>query len=637
MEKEKFYVHNKLLSYRDITSNNYLELSVDASSESGSTWVTFNPSTICISIYDPKVNKNVSTICICLRYNNVVKLIDSVNGLLSMSNSNAFTTGAVIQIPQYTLKNRKELILNFASNQDNQPIVQLTIVDTASQRGRSSITLDKNVFVSIGRILKEFSDNPIATNIGLKQLLSYDRLLENLNSMKDEICTKLEFVGHSIHVKKDTIDVNEYNEEPSQMSEMQEDFEKEFANSNGFSNVDLGLNKVIKEEENKNVTKIDQPFISTCLNHDLHRLEEWTTSFICTDERSTGELFVPFDVIFNNSNITLDDRKKYIDEHGYYNTQYLIMVLLKKYVKEAINTGAYPTCIPALRFENKFKKDTNVYKLSKDIITIFLLYSIIINNFSTDNMKRTYFIIKLLFSPFMFSIDITDNLIDELCIEYEKCNTCGMLDTIKDKYTSNSYGGSLNISREVFESCCKSFISTLKTKETFSISDKNSIDKLFKDFKVEPPKEKLNNGSDIRNNLFNTKIEQKEPVEINIENQKIKDFEIKEDERLKLFIDSARRIDDGELIKDMKNICKSYEDLTGYFKTKDIPAELFKIKRVLDKDITLRTVSQVLKQAKLLKEDEDVTVTRVIQDESVDSYNENFDVQDILSMEFENF
>jgi len=634
MEKEKFYVHNKLLTYRDLASDNYLELSIDANSETSNGWTTLNPSTICFSIYDPKVNKNVSSICICVRYDNVVKLIDSINSLFN-GNSDVFLTGAVIQIPQYTLKNRKELILNFTNDQNNQHIVQLTIIDTTSQRGRSSINLDKNTFMSMGKILKEFVEYPIAINIGIKQLLSYDRLLEKLGSMKDELCNKLEDIKLSIdHSKHDIVDINEYNEEPSQMSDYQKDFQKEFESTKGFSNIDLGLKKIIEApQEDKNITKIDQPFISTCLNHDLRRLEEWVTSFVCTTEKSSGELFVPFDVIFNNSNIIIDDRKPYMNEYGYYSVQYLLMSLLKRNIKEAINTGRYPTTIPAIRFANKFRKETSVYKLSKDIITIFLLYSIVMNHFNNnDDMKRTYFVIKLLFSPFMFSIDITEDLVKELCIEYEKCNMCGMLDTIKEQYTSDSYGGKLNLDREIFETCCKSFVNTLKTKETFSLTDKSNIDKLFKDFKVDFPTDFLKSGLDIRNNIF--KVIKPEETKVTIkEEPPIKDFVIKEDKRLKLFIDSSKGLVNDELINEMKNLCKEYNDLVSFFKIKDIPPELFKIKRILDINPTLETPNQVLKQSKILKEDIDVTTTRVIQEESVEDYNENFNVQDILSMD----
>jgi len=634
MEKEKYYIRNKMLSYRDLVTNTFLEVSIDALSEANGTWLSLNPATICFSLYDPKVNKNVSNIGICLRYDNAVRLFETVNSLFmaSTDKKNIFTNGSVIQVPQYTFKNRKEIVFNFASDQNNQPVIQLTIIDTTSQRGKSSINLDMNAFKSIGKILKEFVETPISTNIGIKQLLSYDRVLENFNSMKNAICHKLITINDTINTaKRNSVDLNEYKEKPSEMSDMQKEFQEEFKK---FSDIDIGLEKLMNKEQE--FTKIDQLFISTCINHDLDKLREWATSFICITEKSSGELFAPLDFIFNISNISREDRTPYTNNFGYYPIQYALIFLLKKSVREAVQIGSYPNDIPALRFDTKFEKNTDMYNLSKEIITLFLLYSIVVNSFKdeSEEIKRTYFTMKLLFSPFMFSINVDDGLVDELCLEYDKCYDSGMFRSIQDKYTSESYGGTLSINKEIFESCCNSFVKTLKTKQTITFNTEDDIRKIFNGYKISVPRKPIGNGEDIKRAIFELPDVEVKDKEIEPEiRESLPEERIEEDKKLVLFLDTIKGIADEELARDIKNTCIKYTELVSFFKTKDIPHELFKIKRVLDLDPNL-TKSQILKKSKILKEDNDVTENRVMQE----GYTEegqvgNFNVQDILSID----
>ena len=640
MESEKYYIRNKMLTYRDLTTNTFLDISIDASSEANGKWNSLNPATICFSIYDPKVNKNISSICICMRYDNAVKLVDSVNNLFENSKSNIFSNGSVIQIPQYTLKNRKEIVFNFAMSNNGVPIIQLTVIDTTSQRGKASINLDLNAFKSIGKILKEFVDSPVSTNIGIKQLLSWDRVLENVNIIKDDICEEINNIKTIIqYSKKNNIDLNEYKDEPTEMSDIQKRFQKNFDSNNGFSNIDLGLDGIINNSsEDKNLTKTNQPFSSSCLNYDLDKLKEWATSFICTTEKSSNELFAPFDFIFNVSNISRADREQYTKNFGYYPIQYAVIYLLKKYIRESVQSGCYPTNIPALRFNTKFKRGSKEYELSKDIITIFLIYSIVVNSFKdkSEDVNRTYFTMKLLLSPFMFSIEVDDELTNELLKEYDKCEESGMFITIQDNYKSESYGGNLSISRDIFETCCGSFVKTLRDKKTGIIGSKQDTVDIFKDieYKIPDPVRPIENCEDIKVSIFESSEKNNDKIdeeEVNKEDTKIT---TEPDKKLELFLDCASRVVDVELINDIKNTCGEYTELTKFFKTKDIPHELFKIKRVMDLDSSLTNKVSILKKANLLNEDEDVTETRVMQEgESVEEYNENFNIQDVLSMD----
>lgn len=639
MDKEKFYVRNKMLTYRDISSNIYLEVSIDAFSEANGRWKNLGQASIGFSLYDPKVNRNISIIGICLRYENAVRLFESVNGLFANSSSktNIFSNGSVIQISQYTMKNRKELIFNFATNQNNQPIVQLTIIDTSSQRGRTTINLDLNAFKAIGKILKEFVETPIATNIGIKQLLAYDRILEAFESMKNDICVNINNVSKVI-TPKDQIDINEFPPDTQyEETELQKELQEEFKSSKGFSNVDLGLEKIKdNSSEVENFTKVYQPFISTCLNHDLDRLKSFITSFICTTEKSSEELFAPLDLIFNSSDVDIDERDQYTKTFGYYPVQFIMIYLLKKCIREAVQSGTFTNHIPALRFGTIFKRNTEMYKLSKEIITIFLLYSIIVNRFKdeTDEIKRTYFAMKLLFSPFMFSIEVHDGLTDELCVEYDKCSESGMFQKMQNDYTSESYGGQLGINKEIFENCCSSFVKTLKEKETMIFDSVNGITDITKEFKIPIPMKPIESGSDIKRAIFEGPTIPLEPVKVDepMKEIKIDKEELEADSKLDLFLESIKGIADNNLINGIKKNCNKFTDLPKFFKTVDIPEELFKIKRVIDIDPSLNRM-QILKKAKLLKEDIDVTENRVMQDIDDSNYNESIDVQNILSMD----
>jgi hypothetical protein len=228
---------------------------------------------------------------------------------------------------------------------------------------------------------------------------------------------------------------------------------------------------------------------------------------------------------------------------------------------------------------------------------------------------------------------MSDNILDDLSKEYDKCEMCGMFDVIKEKYSSSSYGGKLGISKEIFDNCSKSFINILSDKETSKFENYDDVLDLCKQYNIDIPELKIKNGIDIKNYVF-YKDEKESDVdkELVIHND-IEDTEDCLDKQLDIFLDCIKSIVDTKLIKDIKKSCRKYSDLVGFFKTKDIPHEIFKIKRVMDLNPTI-TKSQILKKSKLLKESEDVTESRVMQEDSVDSVNnEGFDVQEILSMD----
>ena len=637
MEKENYYLRNEILSYTDLETNARLHVSIDSSVEANGKWTNLNPSILCFSIFDGRIGTN-SSVSVFLNHDNAVKLVNNVTKLFENNPQVVFTNGSNIHVAQYTKKRKRELIFSFAYN--NKPVIQLALFDSLSQPGKAAMTMEMHTFRSIGKILKEFVDNPISTNIGMKQLVSNDILIKNIKLMCNETKKEiLDVLKRQPKIMTNDIDINEYDESPSQESEVQKQFKEAYDKSSGFSHVDLGLEKSFIGEDKK-LTKIKQPFISTFLDYDINRLSSWMTSIICTTEKSTSELFAPFDFILNLIDITDEDRDELKNEFGYNLMQYSTIYLLKKNVKDTLKTGNYTKNIPALKFNKKFVRGTKLHRLSEEIITIFIIYLIFIKFLSDlgqsdiDIYKRTFFSMKLLFSPFIFSIEVDDELVDDLCTEFNKVGNCGLIEQLKVIYTGISCGGNLEIHSGIFEKCCRSFVKTIKTEQTMQFFTEEETKKIINEYNIYVPTKPLNNGEDIKRAIFEIPSIEKESESVVEEKTLEPNMEMEEeDKRLDLFLESAVGIVDDETVNNIKSCCKKYSDLPNFFRQNDVPHEVFKIKRVLDIDNTLTARSQVLKKAKILKEESQVTETSVMQEETTQEFQKDFDVQSLLSTE----
>ena len=360
------YLRNKILNHRDLSTGVYLDISLDVSISKTGRWINFNPLQMCFSIHDGRVNEAMSKVSMCIRYQNILKLMTN---LKSISRDKVFDTGCTLNIPQYNYKSKKELILSFGRDKHSEKVIQLTIIDNTSQRGRASVNVDTEAFSTIVNVLQDFTGGLLKTDLSMKQLFTNCNVLEQLEELKNKsiIPQKITLGGEAEkhytsdpkpEVKEEEdpqadeiSDPNEYDEKPSEPSDTQQEFMNVCESSDMFSNVDIGISsKDLSKTPKDKLTKPDKPFIGTFLNYDLSKLEAWATSFVCLSEKSNSFSFSPFDIIMNLGKIDPKTRNGFIGEFGYYPMQYATMHILKTAVKNAIITGEYPKNVPAMKF-----------------------------------------------------------------------------------------------------------------------------------------------------------------------------------------------------------------------------------------------------------------------------------------------
>lgn len=628
------YFKNQIFSYKDLSTGEYLDVCIDTSSSSDNYRLGFNTTQICFSIYDSRLNKTMSKISMCLRYQNVMKLSNNI----SMLNMNTvFDTGCTINITQYNHKSKKELVLTFGYNTNKERLIQLSIIDNTTQRGNATINLDIQSFLSISSILKNFSNNYLKTDIGIKQLFINCKILDRLNELNNlEQPTKIikEYnndVNDINDNEDDAIDLDEYKDEPTEPSDIQQDFLDVCKKTDMFSNVDLDMD--IKIDKPAKINKVDKQFIGSFLNYDLTKLNEWATSFICLTEKTDSHSFSPFDIIMNIGHINYNDRKKYTNDFGYYPMQYGLLYLLKTIVKNAIVTGDYPKNVPAIKFGNTISKGTDLYKLAQEILVVFLIYSFVVNNYvnfknidhmKLDNIKRSYYTIKLLFSPFLFSLEIEDNFTDELLHLFNACMESGAFNKLQEEYSKLTNGGNMNFGTDMFEKYCTRFLNVFKNSAVDTFDTENNVKNTFKKYNIPYPIENINNAEDIRKILFKVETNNKRENEIE-QNVNIEHIE----PRLEFFLTVSDGYLEKNIANEVKKSCKKFADLRKFFNKFDIPPEIFKIMRAIEIDSKATTKREILKTAKLLNEDEDVTKSSGLQEETI--IEDQIDIQNFLT------
>jgi len=635
------YLKNKIFSYRDLSTGVYLDLSIDSSTSKTGNWMNFNPIQLCFSIYDARVNENISKVSMCLRYQNILKLITNIK---SVDPEKIFDTGCTINIAQYNHKSKKELVLNFGHDKHSEKIVQITIIDNTSQRGRAIANVNKEGFSAIANILNDFAANLIRTDLSMKQLFINYNVLEQLNELKEKINKQQKTTQyHDVekyypeNTSDKSPDINEYNDKPCEPSEVQKDFMDVCEKSNMFSDVDIGIKSsdMLKKTREK-LTRPDKPFIGTFLNYDLSKLETWSTSFVCLTEKSDPFSFSPFDIIMNLGKISSSEREPYMNEFGYYPMQYATIHILKNSVKNAIITGEYPKSVPAVRFNKTIERGTDLHKLSQEILVVFLMYSFINNSYinlknvsviDLDSFRRSYFTVKLLFSPFIFSMETYDTFIEDLVTMFEMCVESGLLKDIKNKYTDITCGGNINFNKEMFEKYCNSFLTVISNSNVDKFSTEEETKETFEKYNVPIPSIEMSSREDVKNALFDKPLVQDvEEKDYKIE-EEIKPEEV--DTRLDMFFECSKRYVEDKVFNGLKETCKNFDNLRKCFLKFDIPPELIKIMRAIEIDKQAITKQQVLKTAKLFKEEEGVTNSNKFQEDMIT--DDAMDIQKFLT------
>lgn len=661
MSDENYWINKTIFSYTDPVTTVQLTAYLECMMGIEKQWDNIASTKFSICIKDSRI-QGTPRVKIELELPQIFQLVDTFDKLAANWN-NAFKSNVTVNIVKFFAKKKKELTFEFVII-DGSPYVKTSVYDTVGNSSRLFVHLDKYNYMSIYMYLKSMIANFAIIDSNMTNVLYNKRFYTNIHS--DIIAIKekshelvkrisnapMNYTTQTNNITVEAVDIDEpINNE--NINYVASDFMAHIG-ANGFDDIDIGQSE-LKDEMNapKPKDRSTNTFLNNFINNDVDVLKQWATSFTCLTEKSQPDMFSPFDIIMNMTGLTSDIRDKYRKDSGYYLSQYYIISLLKSAIKTAIiNNGNYPTNVPMFKFSTKIVKGTDEYEVCKEITVVFLIFSMLINGFmnwiktnNEDMMKieeyrRVYFILKLLFNPFIFSVQVEDGYKDELLEVWDTYEKSGFFDKIMAQYSEITLGGNLKIDRSIFDKFITNFITKIFSSPTINIDDTQNI-KISMDSAGIPLYSKIIDGPlAIKEAIFKKNITQEvihntpctvveSDISEVIENNKVEE---KQDERFELFIRCGLRFS-KEFCDNIMQKCHMYSQITQYLKdADDVPPEIFKIKRVMDLDTSLSNITEVLRLAKLITEDPNVTMSRATDGDELDDYgmDSNFSVEDVI-------
>lgn len=641
-ENQIVWIKKPLFNYKDSISgcefslNNETGLVINGFEKLSTTRLSFQ-------IYDPKLpgakltSKN--SIKIDLEPYQVQKIYEDMKKTEEYDPTwkSAFSVGTTISITKRLFKNqKKDLIFKFLII-NNSPVCNLTITDNLGDIQKVSINLDGCTFRFIYSYLTNYLNNIAVIDATLTQAIYTAKLSNDINNLSIN-----NIVNNIVH---------EEIKETCEPSDMQKDFQEKIKN---YKEIDIGQEEIKKTfAETNGFTqneKTHQPFINNFLNRKVTKLKEWSSAFINLNEKADVSLYCPWDMILGISMVPQELCNEIQEQKNYYYSQFFILNFIKRKILEDLinkNNSAI-TKVPSIKFNEVIKPDTLLYKVALEITVTFLTYSIltkqVLNWIETNNQKdnisieeynRSHFIMKTIFSPFIFSLDYSDEnkMIEDIMTTFNFCVSGGFMEGIAKEYSIITQGLNLTITPEMFEQYCNNFITNvIKANNCTKIKD---IDNLFHEYNmIDIPHSPIASPLDIFQNMNREDKHNKEEIKFEEkEEEQIINEEVKEDEKLKLFMECAKQFVEKELLSELEKL-NSYENLVSFFKKNDIPDELFKIKRALDINNDYNNKNEVLRFAKLLQEDQDVTESVTLQEEFQPELSDSeVNIADILKMD----
>jgi len=665
LEKESLFLQNHLMEYTDPRTSISMKMSTSTVIRSDDKWESYEPTMLTVAILDPRTGYKSIRASLCIHH--IYDLINQVTNFMKVGPEQAFITGGNVSVVKYLKKSKAELLFNLAYDHENRkPAITMIVTNSVSTVGKLTIPVDFLTFKTMIELMKQYTNSFITVDTGTKTILTLNRLMGKITTINSNITAGFDRLTKELRnlsisqspPSSEQFEIEEYDNSMDEIEEEQDvendksadagiEFNKLCTVSNTFEDIELpdipdDSGDSTKKEKRINPSK---PFVNNFLNCDINRLREWSASFISSNKKSDLKIFTPIDMITSTCNISDDIMMEYSNTEGYYLMQYGMIKAIKDGVKHALVTGeGYPAKkVPIIKFHKSISKGDPLFEISKEILSIYIIYDMLVNKYFTwidtndadmkvvDEYRRTLYTMRILFAPFLFSLDINKSFEDEIEIEYNRCKTCGVLDIVEKEYADLTLGSILAVDLKMFKNSYDRIAKIITgtpakkfttTKEVYTIFEKHGIDKPDTDILL---------PEDIKTALTKTPSKPKQKTQKEV----IKEAPVtKMDEKMKLFLECLKGYAEEYLLGDLKNNCKKFEDVSAFMQHRDIPAQMFKIKRAMEIDNTLKDRRSVLKIAKLLKEEDDVSQSRVLQDIPSDNNFEDVDLQSVIENNF---
>ena len=640
MEKETdlFWSTKKLFSYTDQTTGVVFDV-VLGSGITIEDHVKHKNTRASFIIRDNRIAHG-SRVKIDLEYFDLYSTCESIKKLFKNGERAAFKTGGHFTITRHHTHNiKKYLTIGIVNNTDNKGVV-MKLKDPSTTMGESSVLFNSIGWRSFRKFLEDLINNYTSVSMTFDNTILISELSSHIRTaMSQKMGTLVTSLNNSVNTVISHDDKNAVVEVEDEVVEENEQEDPDVANfmddisKGSFEDIDLDIkeNKYIETTE-----KIPQKFVGDFLDWDILKLKEWTSAITCLTENSKTDLFFPFELIHS-------DIKR---SQSYYLANYGIIYYLKKVLKDNLQNNAsdYPGVVPSFNFD-KYLNEMDLDEVGKGVIVTILLYSIIINGIfaSIDNIdkqivedyKRVYFCMKLIFSPYIFSINLEDRqkTTDELVLEFEKYKENGFLKNVEKDYAQMTMGGKFDITSSRFRQSLNGFLTYCENEQMTisSLSNLEGVKTTLNRFNVPLPAGEVTEDN-IKKIIFSTLGGKKKDVPKQVNTVVVQQVHsVENDKKLELFIECISKYIDDETKEILTNQCNSFSDIPDTLRKTDAPSQVFKMKRIMDLHPNLESKFEILNKAKLLNEDENVTEGRVLKDQEEEEVEDlNYNVEDII-------
>ena len=596
------WISQKMFTYQDPETTVQLNVIVESGIIQENGWSNYCSLRTTIQLKDNRTQANSKT-QIELHFPELNTLVEKLENAFKNGPKKVYDGNTVIPIIKYLNKNKKDLVFTF-SMINSKPSCSLEISDpTSSGSSKKLIYLDYQTYVSVSIFLKQVRDNYAVIATNFMNVAVQEKILDQLKNLKipsptiqsvpkEEVEPDFGFVG------KPTV---------------QGETAQSFFNQDVAGNIDsiqlpeevpFSLPPIKVEPA---IEKTKMPFIGNFLGYEPMKLSLWVTAFLHAEEKSQDAIFCPFNVIMKQS---LEEMPAFAENGGFLKVQYFLDIMFRRSVKSYLKDGkfiAYP--ILQLSEQYKIKRGTELWDLSCEVLFTFIVFSNICNNYlkylSLDKDQKAGVTEIVLCQNFLrsylsfFVVSLADEdrtyLKDDLVSILSKCYKNGFLEKFSILYSDMTKGGKLDFSQAVMTGFFENFLSNMHRIPIFS---PNQLTNLFQENNI-PDCGQIKNINEVK--LFVLKI-------IGMETQPISDG------RLELFLNCIKKYADPTLMTQLGLKCKRYVDLTSFFQGVNVPDELWKIKRTMDRNTSLTRKADIMKEVASLNEESSVSQTRVMFD-----------------------
>lgn len=624
-----YYVSTKIFYIEQVNSSVSLSINLNCSISESLSYQqeNYNSTKISLSIRDSRIDRfQVETFP--LQYTDVFQLIRQFDSYIKkIGPQKMCISGVSTSISKKVDSNYRRLAFEFTQLSEAY-FVNISVYDLSNSNSKT-IQIPLSNWYSTYNLMCSFEKNYININANFLQVCGQKRYLEKnermIKSLEKSINSIVELFRsfsdcfsptsmvspekNEVNVINNQIDVDCSEDQVEEKSSVQDDFNNIDLDNYEFSvleDVDVKDDKEEIYKENVSKEMSSNSFLDNILNYDITKLKQLTTSINLVGPTSDLTLFNPMGYIMGMCGVSVSGRTLLESHPSYFDLQCRVILDLKKGILNHVTTGKVGN-VGICKIDS-VEYSEELWELAKNVFVCLLLYSHVKSQFSSirtsgdtssivNEYVRTTFMIRTILFPFVLCFDILnmdrDKLFDELWIVFSEYEKSDSLKGVREEFTLLSPNGKIDFTYESFKNLFNSCLVAFEKVEYVLFDGSTSV---------------ITSVQGVKDHIGSILKWDQE-----------KESDNKLDKRIDLYcrcVKDMLRVDEIEKIK--KN-CTEYNKLALLLQSMNITGNPLKIKRIMDENEDIDRKPAIMKKFKEFKEDEEVTKSRVFNDNSIET------------------